>query len=442
MPSKLGIHINFISRADELMRFILYARPAVVKTLHHDRIFWEHIKREAPEVLLVGRYYFEEQPLEDPVAAANDVAQKILSTSTAHVYDVWEGYNEIPRSMLKARCEFDVALAEILHGQDIKYACGSWSVGVPDIEDWARPEMLEALRAADYIAVHEYCAPTMNDPRGMDGPNEGWFTLRYRKWWYAIPDPALRKPVIITECGIDSGAAHWEVYGHGGWRSFTDEEGYLEQLKWYDEHLRRDHFVVGATIFCCGNLDPRWESYDLTGEMLSMLGDYIISVSDEEPPPPPPPPEPEPPEEEVSVELPKYFDLFLKHQIPELLPWYLLAAQCYWESGFDPIALSSAGAWGIAQFMPGTWSEWGLGGDPTKPEDAIAAQVRYLKFLLFRLAPLGRYSWRWLIAAYTWGLGNVIEADSWEDVPDEVRRHANRVIRTAQEYKRLTGEEE
>ena len=36
----------------------------------------------------------------------------------------------------------------------------------------------------------------------------------------------------------------------------------------------------------------------------------------------------------------------------------LLAAQFYQESGFNPKAVSSTGAMGIAQFEPGTWSTW------------------------------------------------------------------------------------
>src|SRR4051812_34512431 len=38
----------------------------------------------------------------------------------------------------------------------------------------------------------------------------------------------------------------------------------------------------------------------------------------------------------------------------------LLSAQLYAESGFNPFAVSSAGAQGIAQFMPGTAASYGL----------------------------------------------------------------------------------
>jgi cell wall-associated NlpC family hydrolase len=55
----------------------------------------------------------------------------------------------------------------------------------------------------------------------------------------------------------------------------------------------------------------------------------------------------------------------------------LLAAQIRQESGFNPDAVSPAGAEGISQFLPTTWPQWGGDGDPFNPADAIPAQARY-----------------------------------------------------------------
>jgi Transglycosylase SLT domain len=49
------------------------------------------------------------------------------------------------------------------------------------------------------------------------------------------------------------------------------------------------------------------------------------------------------------------------------LPAELLAAQLHQESGFNPAAISQAGALGIAQFMPGTWVDWGRDADGNSP---------------------------------------------------------------------------
>jgi len=284
MPSKLGVHINFITEADTMRDFILNTRPAIVKTLHHDGVFWQEIKAEYPELLLIGRRYVANQQLSNPTENAEDLARRIRDTSTAHICDAWEGYNEIGPHPTPDYMEFEVRLAELLHAEGIKYVAGSWSVGCPDIPDWDSNRILEVLRVADYIGVHEFCAPSMNDPRGLDADdlNTGWFTLRYRKWYPALP-PDCQKPLLITECGIDSGAAHWDPGAQGGWRSFTDAQGYLEQLAWYDGILQQDNYVAGATIYCWGTLDPTWDSYDLSGKMVGVLANYIREQA--QPPP-------------------------------------------------------------------------------------------------------------------------------------------------------------
>ena len=58
------------------------------------------------------------------------------------------------------------------------------------------------------------------------------------------------------------------------------------------------------------------------------------------------------------------------------IPASLLAALVSHESGFNPSAVSSAGAQGIAQFMPSTAA--GMGIDPDDPREAINAAARLL----------------------------------------------------------------
>jgi soluble lytic murein transglycosylase-like protein len=62
----------------------------------------------------------------------------------------------------------------------------------------------------------------------------------------------------------------------------------------------------------------------------------------------------------------------------------VFAAQIETESAWDPDAVSSTGAQGLAQFMPATWEEWGKDYDgngdasPFDPADAIGTQADYL----------------------------------------------------------------
>ena len=75
----------------------------------------------------------------------------------------------------------------------------------------------------------------------------------------------------------------------------------------------------------------------------------------------------------------------------------LLASQLYAESGFNPFAVSGAGAQGIAQFMPGTAAAMGLT-DPFDPAASIDAQAHLMHDLLeqFATVPLA-------LAAYNAG---------------------------------------
>ncbi len=79
----------------------------------------------------------------------------------------------------------------------------------------------------------------------------------------------------------------------------------------------------------------------------------------------------------------------------------LLAAQLYAESGFNPFAVSGAGAQGIAQFMPATARGMGLR-DPFDAVASIDAQAKMMRDLLrrFGTVPLA-------LAAYNAGEGAV-----------------------------------
>jgi len=289
MPkSKLGVHIeNVVDRAG-MHEWFDIARPAIAKIIDDDP---EFVKGH-PDTFWVGRAYTEDQHWGKP----DDHFRRIMRKAMAHDVDCWEGHNEPPAGDLEKVARFDIRMAELLHAEDICYVAGSWSVGVPDIPQWRNPAMLDCLRVVDYLGLHEYCAPTMWDLRAFDPQytnresyiTGGWFTLRYRKVRdvlnvYLGQTPP---PIIISECGIDSGAAHWDPGAQGGWKSFTDVEGYMEQLAWYDRQLQKDPFIVGATIFTFGTRSQdEWATFDCWEhrEMRDALAEYIKQA----PAPPP-----------------------------------------------------------------------------------------------------------------------------------------------------------
>jgi len=99
----------------------------------------------------------------------------------------------------------------------------------------------------------------------------------------------------------------------------------------------------------------------------------------------------------------------------------LLAAQLYAESGFNPFAVSPAGARGIAQFMPGTGAAYGLR-DPFDPVASINAQARMMRDLLRRFGsvPLA-------LAAYNAGPGAVARCGCIPPYP-ETRGYVARIL--------------
>jgi membrane-bound lytic murein transglycosylase F len=92
------------------------------------------------------------------------------------------------------------------------------------------------------------------------------------------------------------------------------------------------------------------------------------------------------------------------------IDWRLLAALMYEESRFDPEARGPAGASGLFQLMPTTWTELGVS-DPHDPGQAIEAGARYLRRLidLFPDLPM-QDSVAMAMAAYNSGPAHVIAA--------------------------------
>lgn len=93
--------------------------------------------------------------------------------------------------------------------------------------------------------------------------------------------------------------------------------------------------------------------------------------------------------------------------------WRLLAAQCYQESGFDPKAVSWAGAQGLMQIMPSTAARLGLPrSEVFDPERNIEAAVRYLFLLDESFSDIHSRQERinFILAAYNGGTGHVRDA--------------------------------
>lgn len=120
----------------------------------------------------------------------------------------------------------------------------------------------------------------------------------------------------------------------------------------------------------------------------------------------------------------------------DAVPLEVFAAQIAAESGWDPKAVSPAGARGIAQFMPEVWDQYGIDADKDgtadiwNPVDAIhsAAELNCINRRLVREASGDRLTNT--LAAYNAGYGSVLKYDGVPPFP-ETEAYVARILESA-----------
>ncbi|MCX7839194.1 MAG: hypothetical protein N2559_07020, partial [Anaerolineae bacterium] len=255
MPSKLSFHINGYD--NNIFDYLTQMQPSLVKIFEFSsEANIDEIRRRCPRTLIVYRPYTNltfSSPADAFVAQISDTLNKLAGRGI-----IWEGLNEpVLKSEADARAvaNWYVRFAELMHARGERVAAFSFSTGNPPLE--YVPLLLPAVVACDYIALHEYYHPTKG--------KVDW--ARYRAFRAQIPVTA-RKPILITECGLDDG-------NNNGWRNYVSADAYLQILKEYDAELLQDSDVLGCTIFQYG-AGGLWQSFDLT-PIGSRIAQYVAS---------------------------------------------------------------------------------------------------------------------------------------------------------------------
>jgi hypothetical protein len=137
------------------------------------------------------------------------------------------------------------------------------------------------LETHKYLGFHEYDWPTMwrLHEQGLKDGNEGmWLCLKYRRFMREVRKEYGDKHVaIITECGLTQ-AVH-PGRGDVGWRTELGEEQYWESLKWYNDRLCEDDYVMGCCIFVVGGTSD-WDTFETLGPTM----DRIAALAEPTPP--------------------------------------------------------------------------------------------------------------------------------------------------------------
>jgi len=108
-------------------------------------------------------------------------------------------------------------------------------------------------------------------------------------------------------------------------------------------------------------------------------------------------------------------DLFKKYATPVLFDWRLMASIAFQESRFNTSATSWAGARGLMQIMPRTFT--GLGenmSDIYDPEASVRAAAKYLKTMnnSFKKIEDPEERIKFILASYNAGIGHVFDAQA------------------------------
>jgi hypothetical protein len=328
--AKLGSHIDVFP--DEARRLIAQAGGRIV-TLPDRYVgeMWRYYVASGGEMTIIARAsshfpagtdflrLFDDLHTRDPVELAYkwyNVMKPVIDAAPPGVY--WQAVNEPPTDLhtLVLLAEFERERMRIADAEGWKAAIFGFTVGLPDLERWQLlyPALEAAHQGQHLLVLNEYF-PAL--PWVWWGPNqeeavagngvlnwphgyaEGWLFGRYRKVWreHIEPNGWTGIRIALGETGSDIVATTEPVGNYlgraagpyrkmqqpweraGVWRGSL-EATYLELLKWVDEQLRQDPYVLGACVFTHSDFsrdwyEKDWGSYGITGPMAHMLYAYV-----------------------------------------------------------------------------------------------------------------------------------------------------------------------
>jgi hypothetical protein len=184
-------------------------------------------------------------------------------------------------AFVQALCEFEDEFISLMHSASLPVLSGNISVGWPFLDDMG--DLAQAMKSADYLALHCYHGPTLFSSPEVDNS----FTLfRYRRFAENFRAVNGRYPnLVLTETGVDNGVVKGRF---GGWknsggylgRSYTKRD-YFNELVRLNEEFNKDPYLAFGLVYEAGP-EGNWTSFEVDRELFGWLMDYARGLDGSE----------------------------------------------------------------------------------------------------------------------------------------------------------------
>ncbi len=235
------------------------------------------LREACPQSVIVGRIFATDNEVSERIKAnpeaAAQWAHELVLARRSPVVDYWQVANEVlsGRDELPLLARFEQARMALAAPSAYRCAIFAFSVGNPDLPEDERmgcwrllyPALEQAEAGGHIVVVHQYGAPDLTQPT-ID-----WHIHRLEHQVLRRL-PFKRLQFAVTEFGIDGLLVQPTPKG---WSEFGSAQSYVQQLLRAGRHLERySGRVLGYSVFSLG-VTGGWGSYDIRGEVTSMLAE-------------------------------------------------------------------------------------------------------------------------------------------------------------------------
>ena len=230
------------------------------------------LRAQFPDAFIIGRLFIDHligTYLTNPeFYGAKHADDCLVTANNKPGASAWQGSNEnfnsLDLNQAKLVARFEKAFADRCRQIGLKSVVMNIAVGNPgDISFMELDEVVDALAAGDYVGYHSYGG---NEDQLMIGPQDEWFSLRWRKYIDIYKQNGWRMPpVVYTECTT-----------FDGWHGVFTQEQIRDDLIAFEAETKPDPWSMGMAIFLVGSVSSQWDVWEVVGQprIYEDCGDY------------------------------------------------------------------------------------------------------------------------------------------------------------------------